>query len=235
MEAGTPVVLGRMTLLDADNQAVTVTTTGPEGHFLLLAPEPGQYWILIETPFHESYSDGPITLTGPDTISFTFEVKPLPVELDGLVVEVEGRSPRLEAEGVYDRMEARVGVHFDRERIQARPGRSVSEIVALLPMVELWPDTTAGLSELRVVFRRRQFERLIPMPNQPPDSRPPPCFPQVYLNGGLLAMGGSNPAGLNQISLNNMEAIEVYESPAFLPARFHGQNARCGTIVLWTR
>ncbi len=232
MAAGTPVVLGRMTLLDAQNQPVTVVTTDTEGRFLLVAPEPGQYWILIEAAFHEGYSDGPISLTGTDTVSLTFEVSPIPVELSELVVEAEGRSPRLEMEGVYDRMENRIGVHFDRERIRARSGRSVSDIVAVLPMVELWPDTTVGLSELRVVFRRRQFERLIPIPGE---GRPPPCFPQVFMDGALLATGGIHPGMLNQISLNDMEAIEVYESPAFLPSRFNGQWARCGTIVLWSR
>ncbi len=230
LEAGTPVVLGRMTLLDAQNQPVTVRTTDTEGRFLLMAPEPGQYWILIECAFHESYSDGPISLTQGDTISLTFEVNPLPVELSELVVEAESRSPRLEMEGVYERQENRVGVHFDRERIRARPGRPVSEIIALLPMVELWPDTVTGLGELRVVFRRRQIDRFVG-----DGARVPPCFPQLFLNGSLIHTGGSQPGMLNRISLNSMEAIEVYESPAFLPSRFSGQWAGCGTIVLWSR
>lgn len=165
MAAGTPIVLGRMTLLDVDGQPVTVITTDTEGQFLLVAPEPGQNWIMIESPFHEGYSDGPVSLAGADTVSLTFEVNPLPVELHELVVEGEIRSPPLALEGVYDRAEARIEVHFDRERIRARPGGRVSDLVALLPMVELWPDTMVG--GVRVVFRRRQFERLI-LPAPPP-------------------------------------------------------------------
>ena len=163
-----------------------------------------------------------------DTASLPFEVNPLPVELDELVVEGERRSPRLALEGVYDRSEARIGVHFDRERIRARQGSTVAKLVALLPMVELWPDTAMGGRVVRVLFRRRQFERLIPPPA-------PPCFPQVYLNGGLLAAGGNSHAELDFFSLNDLEAVEVYESPALLPGRFSGPFAHCGTIVLWTR
>lgn len=229
MAAGTPIVLGRMTLLDPDGQTVAVRTTDTEGRFLLVALEPGQYWIMIESPFHQGYSDGPISLAGTDTVSLTFEVQPLPVELSELTVEAEGRSPRLALEGVYDRSEAGIGVHFSRERIRARPGGTVSELVALLPMVELWPDTIFG--GVRAIFRRRQFQRLI----LPDGTSPPPCFPQVFLNGLRFATGGNTYAELDHFSLNDLEAVEVYDSPEFLPSRFNGPFAHCGTIVLWTR
>jgi hypothetical protein len=227
MEAGTPIVFGRMTLLDVDGQAVTVNVTDTEGAFLLLAPEPGQYWIEIESPFHRGYTDGPIFLAGTDTVSLTYDLMPLPVDLDELTVEAERRSPRLTMEGVYDRREAGIGVHIDERTIRARQGGKVSDIVALLPMMELFPDTLFG--RVRVLFRRRQFERFMG-----DGKRPPPCFPQVFLNGALLAAGGDVPGDLDIFSLADLEAIEVYESPAGLPGRFDGENARCGTIVLWT-
>lgn len=227
--AGAPVGLAWVSLVDADGEPTVFTITDTQGRFLLAAPEPGEYWLRVESQFHEDYSHGPISLTGSDTLSLSFGLEPLPVELGELVVEVERRSPRLAMEGVYDRMEAGIGVHFDQEKIEARRGRPVSELIALLPMVELWPDTMAG--GVRVLFRKREFERLLTGDGH----RPVPCFPQVFLDGGLLAPGGHVPAGLDQISLNDLEAVEVYDSPAFLPGRFVGQNARCGTIVLWTR
>jgi hypothetical protein len=229
MEAGSPIVLGRMTLLDAGGQRVAVQVTDAEGRFLLVGPAPGEYWIEIESPFHHDYSDGPISLAAADTVSVTFELAPLPVELDDLTVEAEGPSMRLAVEGVYDRMEAGIGVHFDRERIRARPGTRVSDLIALLPMVELRPDPLARAT--RVLFRRRQFERLLEGDGVPTA----PCFPQVFLDGAMLSIGGSIPTELDQFSTNDLQAVEVYESPAGLPTRFHGTNAHCGTIVLWTR
>ena len=229
MAAGTPIVLARVTLLDADGQPVTFMFTDAQGQFLLVAPEPGQYWIKAQSAFHEDYSDGPISLAGADTVSLVFGLKPLPVELPELVIEAERLSPRLALEGVYDRREARIGQHFDQRRLRARPGYRVSDLVALLPSVELWPDSAFG--GVRVLFRRRQFERLITRDGE----RPPPCFPQVFMNGVVLARGGNTPGYLNRISVSDLEAVEVYESPAFLPGRFYGTFAHCGTIVLWTR
>jgi hypothetical protein len=159
----------------------------------------------------------------------TLELTPIPVELRGIVVDAERRSPRLTREGVYDRMTNGFGFFFDSERIEARKGRPVSELIASLPMVELWPDTLAG--GVRVAFRKRQFQSF----RETDSYRPPPCFPQVFLDGVLLAAGGHVPAMLDLFTLGDLEAIEVYESPDFLPGRFHGLNAHCGTIVLWSR
>jgi len=225
MGAGTPIVLARVTLVDADGHAVVFTITDTEGGFLLVAPEPGEYWIRAESSFHEDYSDGPIQLAAADTVSLAFGLEPLPVELEELVVEAERRSPRLVLEGFYERKEAGIGWYIDRDRIRSRPGRPVSEIIALLPNVKLVRDGMFGGRE--PVFRRLQFGSF-----RGPSSA---CYPQVFLNGMLLSIGGSVPGGLDRISLNNMEAIEVYESRAHLPARFSGAFARCGTIVLWSR
>jgi hypothetical protein len=208
---------------------VAITVTDTQGEFLLEAPEAGRYWIQAQNEFYQDLSRGPISFSGPDTLSVTLQLTPAPVDLSEIVVDVERRSPRLIQEGVYDRMTNGFGAYLDRERIEPRKGSPVSDLVALLPMVELWSDTLAGA--VRVVFRKRQFESF----RMTDSRRPPPCFPQVFLNGALLAPGGTVPGGLDQFPASDLEAIEVYESPAFLPSRFRGLNAHCGTIVLWTR
>jgi hypothetical protein len=190
-----------------------------------VAPEPGQYWIRAESAFHQDLTDGPLSLAGTDTLALAFGLRPLPVELGGLVVEAEQRSTRLALAGYYDRKEAGLGWYLGPERIRARSGRPVSELVALLPGVEMLHDAIFGGKE--PIFRRQQFESLRGSASV--------CYPQVYLNGVLLAMGGSTPGGLDRISLNRVEAVEVYPSASQLPSRFGGAFDRCGTIVLWTR
>jgi hypothetical protein len=225
MVSGTPIVLARISLLDSDDQPVVFTVTDTNGHFLLVAPEPGQYWIKAESTFHEDYSDGPIPLAGTDTVSLVFGLEPLPVELEGVVVEAERRSTRLALAGYYDRKEAGIGYYLDRDRIRSRPGRPVSEVIQLLPNVEMSFDTRFGDRE--PIFRRQQFSSF--------RGNSSLCYPQVFMNGGPLATGGPVPGGLGRITLNDLEGIEVYPSPAHLPGRFHGPYAHCGTIVLWTR
>jgi hypothetical protein len=53
--------------------------------------------------------------------------------------------------------------------------------------------------------------------------------------GGLMA-AGAEPAAIDDlVSPHDVFAMEVYRSPAEVPSEFHGPNAGCGVIVLWTR
>lgn len=226
--AGTPVELARVTLVDEDEQQVALTVSDTEGRFQLQASEPGRYRLTVQAQFYEEGSHGPITLTDEEGLSLTVELNPLPVELRGLVVDAERQSPRLATEGVYDRMAHGSGAYFDREEIDARPGRPVIDLVALLPMVEFFPDTL-GMGE-GILFRQQQFPSW-----RSANGIAPRCFPQVYLDGSMFAPGGELPSRLDRVFLSDIEAIEVYESQSQLPGRFNGVNAKCGTIVLWSR
>ncbi len=226
--AGTPVALARVTLFDEDEEQVALTISDTRGRFQLQAPEAGRFRLGVQAEFYEGRSHGPVTLTGEQGLALTGELNPLPVELRGLIVDAERRSPRLAMEGVYDRMAHGFGAYFDRERLDARPGRPVVHLIALLPMVEFFPDTL-GLGE-GILFRQEQFLSL-----RNPKGLAPRCFPQVYLDGVLFAPGGEFPSRLDRVFLDDMEAIEVYESRTYLPGRFDGVNAKCGTIVLWSR
>lgn len=232
LEAGTPIALGRVTLLDADGIALRITLTDTEGYYLLWAPGPGDYWLKAESEFYEALSDGPISLMAADTMWLDYRVEPRPVELDRLTVTAKSRSPRLEREGVYERMEARIGRHFDAEQLRAYRNNPVSNVLKLLPMIELRPDTMFPGAAVSVLFRRRQF----PSPRGDDGaSTQSACYPQVFLNGIIMSPGGEFPSGLDHFLSDNLSAIEVYEDPAFLPGRFHGHYASCGTIVLWSR
>lgn len=65
------------------------------------------------------------------------------------------------------------------------------------------------------------------------------CLPTVVLDGVVLRAGGyRRPAGdLVDDLLNpfNIEAIEVYPSPAGVPVQYAGYLSPCGVIIAWTR
>jgi hypothetical protein len=56
------------------------------------------------------------------------------------------------------------------------------------------------------------------------------CPPQYWLDGVPLERGGAD-----EISPENVEAIELYASPATTPPQFSTRNPTCGTVVVWSR
>jgi hypothetical protein len=68
-------------------------------------------------------------------------------------------------------------------------------------------------------------------------SQPAPCWPRVYLDGLLMHEGGYGvPAFIDGLSDPfELAGMEVYRSPAEIPARFGGLHSRCGVIVMWNK
>jgi len=59
---------------------------------------------------------------------------------------------------------------------------------------------------------------------------PRDCPPQYWLDGIPLQSGVAD-----EFSPENVEAIELYSSPATTPPQFNTRNATCGTVVVWSR
>jgi len=56
------------------------------------------------------------------------------------------------------------------------------------------------------------------------------CPPQYWIDGVPIERGGAD-----EISPENVEAIELYASPATTPPQFSTRNPTCGTVVVWSR
>ena len=56
------------------------------------------------------------------------------------------------------------------------------------------------------------------------------CPPQYWIDGIPLERGSAD-----EISPDNVEAIELYASPATTPPQFSTRNPTCGTVVVWSR
>jgi len=59
---------------------------------------------------------------------------------------------------------------------------------------------------------------------------PRDCPPQYWLDGIPLQSGVAD-----EFSPENVEAIELYSSPATTPPQFNTRGATCGTVVVWSR
>jgi hypothetical protein len=59
------------------------------------------------------------------------------------------------------------------------------------------------------------------------------CFPDVFLDFDLLSR--HEVPNINRFSTAQLEAVEVYRSPAELPARYIGATSQCGVVVFHRR
>jgi hypothetical protein len=63
-----------------------------------------------------------------------------------------------------------------------------------------------------------------------------PCAPTVVLDGAVVTVGGSRGSGdVNWVDPHNLEALEVYPSPAGVPVQYSGYMSPCGAILMWSR
>src|SRR5262249_50149156 len=61
------------------------------------------------------------------------------------------------------------------------------------------------------------------------------CLMQVYIDGIKVADRQRPPQNLDEFSVNEMGAVEIYSSSSDTPAEYGGLGWGCGTLLLWTR
>jgi hypothetical protein len=78
--------------------------------------------------------------------------------------------------------------------------------------------------------------------SQQASCKPPPqmddvCFMSVYMDGALYYsnMTPGKPLDISGLNILDLQALEVYRSPAELPPEYNSTGSYCGVILLWTR
>lgn len=144
-------------------------------------------------------------------------------EIEGLLVSVEQRSSRLADMGFYDRRDSGTGTFLDGEEIAAQLPSSLEEILRPIPGVRIAHTVTTRGGRPVVVIRG--------------------CLPAIYIDGVQARRGtpfeskpDREPVYLSDlVNPEDIEGIEVYTSPAELPAQYGGTGAECGVLLVWTR
>lgn len=108
-----------------------------------------------------------------------------------------------------------IGVFLDRAALQRR-GSHVIDVVRGMPRVRL--EQAEEIGRYRIVF----------------GSGITACEPNIYVDGILLTRPAFAEDNLEElIPPGPYEAVEIYRTPAELPAEFGGSDGRCGAIVIW--
>jgi hypothetical protein len=151
--------------------------------------------------------------TAPDTLRIV--MKDQPAVLSEISVSAQMRRLRLGVEEFYRRRALGTGTYFTREEIQARHARSTSDVLRTMPGVR-FVRTSSGLG---VRFNTTSIIRR-------------DCMPMIWIDGQKA------PAmEVDDIPINDIEAIELYSGAATTPYQFAEQmrNSTCGTIAVWSR
>jgi hypothetical protein len=171
---------------------------------------------------HRSFTDAEVVdqfwVSNPtETFEFAVVLEVEPVDVPGVTVEAARVPVRLQ--GFYQRRENVPGVFLTRGDIDAREPRRMTDLLA--------PMRSTRRSRAASSFGRDSECRV----------------PLVFIDGQLV--GDANrpiyvdpnmQPSINQyLDPDQVEAVEIYDAVASVPARFALLGSSCGVVVVWTR
>ncbi len=186
------------------------TLTNTRGYFLFESFPWGVYNLQVQHLAYASFT-APVRVAGGMSHSVEIELSQQPIELEGITVTAEARMTRSHIEGLVSRMNRGFGSFITRERLEARPGSRVPDLLREVPGVEV-------LNRLgtRLLVRGRT------------------CSPIVFVDGFRYYL--DDVTGLTGYLGEELEAVEVYKGVAEIPGEFMGLGlSNCAAILLWTR
>jgi hypothetical protein len=229
MATQAPVEGALVQLVDEDGAVVAQVLSDAGGRVLLLPKESGTYTVRTERLGFAPSQGAPLDLfRGTRRVEIRLATEAIPLE--EMVVMVRGRFPALERNGFYAREQFGQGIMLDRDALEALAPARAGDILRRQPGVVPGPSSRGNTTRRFYMFRRatQGFGD---------------CIATVYLDGQMVRQGGhiSNPDTDERMTLDeivpaqDIEAMEIYETPSAVPAQFGGPGAACGVVVIWTR
>lgn len=226
-ESGEPVILAYVGLLAPGRELVVADLADRDGTFSLTAPEQGEYFLYVHRTGYGSLFDGLFELGDEGVVDVAVGLRPVPVGLDGMIVDVEGRRRSSWTEGFDERRARGLGHFISRSEIEARAVEDLADAMRDVPRLIV---TTPAPSFLRPTGVRHP-ELLVRTGTEP-------CAPSLFVDGHLMVPGGRRPGVAvrpdDYVDPVSAEAIEIYTSPAETPVEFE-TGTGCGVVVIWTR
>ncbi len=207
--SGAPIPMADVALLATDGSIVGRQVTDEDGRFFIRAPAAGSYWLRARRiGYASSMTDSFALETGQDTVT-ELRLLPSPILLDPLeAVGERSRVPRLVREGFYKRQAKGFGYFRTPEDLEALRPVFLEDLFWGMGSVQMRGGTVVTLRFFR------------------------PCPLSVAIDGILVL---SSAPWTELVHVNDIEAIEVYPSPAGVPVWLSGPVSRCGAIVIWTK
>lgn len=220
-----PVMLAYVGLITEGESMTVAALADTDGVFQITAPDPGQYFVYISRTGYETLMDGVFELGEDGVFDVQIGLKPLPIELEEVVVEAEsGPMSFLERHGFYDRAIDGRGVFMIREDIERASIDKVTDVFRRIPMIDV--DASRPLVGGPQVFQNPRV-RVVRNGQY--------CSPTLYIDRHVVHSGALDAVRPDDyITVTEIDAIEVYTRPSEVPLGFDELN-NCGVILIWTR
>ena len=218
------------------------TTSDRKGRFVLTDLPYGPQTILFRQIGFRPVRHGVLLLRGDTTTLDVLLISENAQRLEPIAVDASPNVPRSLGvrESFEDRRRLGLGKFIDSTVLRANENRHVADLLRSIPGLQLVRGQACnaitfmcGPIGLYVKGTRGNPIRFIA------PGRTTSCWASVVVDGEVKYQDGSSlmpPPELNsEFSVAELEAIEVYRSPAEYPSEFGGIVGNCGLIVLWTR
>ena len=216
---GFPIPLAQANLVNEEGREVVETVANPNGRFLLEAPEAGPYYLYAEGMGYLASLEGPLFLGRGDTLDVEFRLQASPIPMDSILVRGERESHQMRMVGFYERKAMGLGTFIEREKIEERAPRQVTDLFMTVPGIRVVPKG-GGLG--RNVLASRRMTTF---------STGLLCLPSLFIDGIP-----ADPSDIDSlIDPLDVEAMEFYAGGAQTPAQYSGASAGCGVVLIWSR
>jgi 5-hydroxyisourate hydrolase-like protein (transthyretin family) len=240
--SGKPVAGAHLLVSVAGGTAVSDTATDKDGRFSFALPGVGQYVLRVSRPGYSTRVTQPVAVEKNFIAAVELRLTPLAVLLDTVTVVaervvVEQQLPFLVDAG-YDRRSKGIGHFLTRADLDQHPPDRMTNAFQGISGVHVvcgGRTSSPNACDVQAPGATTMFKRGV-------------CKLSVVLDGVVLRAGGvlhtdrPNPedppvdAPVDQL-LNpfNIEAVEIYTSPAGVPVQYIGYLSPCGAIIAWSR
>jgi hypothetical protein len=248
LDTNRPIATGFLTLLTAERRPVAAVVTDADGNWRLDVPGAGTYYIAAERLGYEAWIAGPVELGANEQWNSVFHLRPLPLQLEPIEVQVAAVQRYLESNGFFARQQSNFGHFVTPEAIARRQAASVSDLLTGIPGVQRVAATGGSAGPAQIVLRGSSL------------SQGGMCRPRVFVDGLMYSRGDAQPVKPRETDAterardvvqridqamsiddighpSTIAAIEVYRSASQVPVQFGGTSIEtlCGVIVIWTR
>ncbi len=230
-DTGEAPVPGATVRLVAGADTVAATAADATGRYLLRAPGAGAYRVVVTAVGYGRAEGDSLALAEGEARIVDVELAP---SLDVLGdVSVEARREPLHEVGFYRRKGQGQGRFIDRQQIEDRRPRVLSDLFNGMPgFIPLHSEGDVRVASINY-----------------PATRGTNCRPTVVVDGAVLRSFGSPIPGTPEedglptnpmfnldraLRVDEVEAVEAYAHGG-IPAQYGGTMSPCGAILIWTR